>query len=404
MIVELNGFDESGIIGENLRFIRVGIDIHCELRPFVYNLLHFGSVVVTKNMLKGQYPDVQKAYVRAILNDPAIDVNHYAFPPIVKLDLLRAFTLCEFNRVVDKRRELIKHLESADLKETVSNVIGYFKKYTDPWGYTERFIKSYGYRMIIEDLQRTSRVLSDKFTSDYRVISFVDGGFPLVFWAANFLRPVEIMRPSRFSKEKTPIYGISNGDEYVPIVSIAGNVASITNRFYEMIYPQSVKEISRPITFSLEDYCNDYERFCGKPKFFPRLLFIGQIDTNLQYLIPFIHSKNMANMIFEPFRVLYDKKGSFRSFYKRFRGDSKKDIVVCGKIRKDNPKENSMYQECKDLGLTMIDASSFLGGFEALLDRIGEEAKGSNLDRFALSKITGRLDKLEEQVKSSLTS
>lgn len=395
MIVELNGFDESGIIGENLRFIRVGIDIHNELRPFVYNLLHFGSVVMTKNMLKGQYPDVQKAYVRAILNDPAIDVNHYAFPPIVQLDLLRAFTLCEFNRVADRRRELIEHFESGDLKETVSRVINYFKKYTDPWGYTERFIKSYGHRMIIEDLQRTSRVLSDKFTIDYRVISFVDGGFPLVFWADNFLKPAEIMGPSRFCKEKTPIYGISKGDEYFPVVSIAGNVATITNRFYEMIYPQSVKEIPRPTTFSLEDYCNDYERFCEKPRFFPRLLFIGHIDTNLQYLIPFIHSKNMSNMIFEPFRVIYDKRGAFRSFYKRFRGDSKKDIVICGEIRQDNPKEKGMYQECKDLGLTMIDASSFLKDFEALLDKIAEEAKGSNLDRFSLEKVTLRLNKIK---------
>jgi len=401
MIVELNGFDESGIIGENLRFIRVGIDIHNELRPFIYNLLHFGSVVMTKSMLKGQDPEVQKAYVRAVLNDPAIDVNHYAFPPIVQLDLLRTFTICEFNRVVDGRRELIEHFNLGDLKETVSNVIDYFKKYLDPWGYTERFIKSYGHRMIVEDLQRTSKVLNDKFINDYRVTSFVDGGFPLVFWADNLLKPVEIMGPSRFSKEKTPIYGISNGDEYFPVVSVAGNVATITNRFYEMIYPQSVKEIPRPTTFSLEEYCNDYERFCEKPRFFPRLLFIGYIDTNLQYLIPFIKFKNMANMIFEPFRVFYSPKGSFRSFYKRFRGDSKKDIVVCGKIRQDDPKEKSMYQECKDLGLTMIDASSFLEDFEVLLDKIGEEAKGSNLDRFSLEKVTLRLNRIKEAAKKT---
>lgn len=399
MIVELNGFDESGIIGENLRFVRVGIDIHNELRPFVYNLLHFGSVVMTKHMLKGQYPEVQKAYVRAMLNDPAIDVNHYAFPPIVQLDLLRAFTLCEFNRVADRRRELIEHFNSTDLKETASKVIDYFKKYADPWGYTERFIKSYGHRMIIEDLQRTSRVLSDKYTVDYRVLSFVDGGFPLVFWADDLLKPVEIMGPNRFSKERTPIYGISHGDEYFPVVCAAGNIATITNRFYEMIYPQSVKGIPRPTTFSLEEYCNNYETFCTKPRFFPRFLFIGHIDTNLQYLIPFVKFRNMANMIFEPFRVLYDTGGSFRSFYKRFRGNSKKDLVVCGKIRQDDPKEKSMYQECKDLGLNVIDASSFLKDFEVLLDEISEEANGSNLDRLSLAKVMLRLDKIKVAAK-----
>lgn len=47
-IVEPNGYDESGIIGNDLRFVRVGLGIHEELRPFIYNLLHFGSVVTTK--------------------------------------------------------------------------------------------------------------------------------------------------------------------------------------------------------------------------------------------------------------------------------------------------------------------------------------------------------------------
>jgi len=401
MIVELNGFDESGIIGENLRFIRVGIDIHGDLRPFVYNLLHFGSLVMTKAWLKGHDSDVQKAYVRAVLNDPAIDVNHYAFPPVLQLKLLRQFTICEFNRVADNRRELIEHFESADLKETVSNVIDCFKKYTDPWGYAERCVKAYGHRMIVEDLQRTSRVLNDQFIADYRVISFVDGGFPLVFWAEKFLRPVEIMGPSRFSKDKTPIYGISNGDEYYPTVSLAGNVATITNRFYEMIYPQSVKEIPRPTVFSFEEFCKDYEEDCAKPKFLPRILFIGRIDANLQYSIPFIHYKNTGHVIYEPFRVLYDERGSFRSFYKRFRGDSKKDIVVCGKIRKDVPQENSMYQECKDLGLTMVYAEDFFSDFETFLGTISEEAQGTNLDRYSLQKITLRLDKIKEIVKKS---
>jgi hypothetical protein len=399
MHAEINGFDESGIIGENLRFIRVGIEIHNELRPFVYNLLHFGSLVVTKAMLKGHPPENQKAYVRAVLNDPAIDVNHYAFPPIVQLDLLRAFTLCEFNRVADKRRELITHFKSTDLQETVSKVIDYFRKYNDPWGYTERFIKSYAYRMIIEDLQRTSKILSNRFINNYKVISLVDGGFPLIFWVNNFLKPVELMGPSRFSKEKTPIYGISNGDEYYPPITIAGNVATITNRFYEMIYPQSVKEIPRPENFSLEDYCKEYERFMEKPKFLPRILFIGCIDANLQYSIPFILSKK-TGMFFEPFRVLFDETGSFRSFYKRFRGDSKNDIVICGKIK--TPQENSMYQECKNFDLKMIDAKTFFSDFENLLDKIDEEAKGSNLDRNSLTKITLRLDKIKEIVKKTL--
>jgi hypothetical protein len=50
--VELNGFDESGNIGGKLRFIRVGMNATCELRPFVYNLLHFGSINCIKSDFK----------------------------------------------------------------------------------------------------------------------------------------------------------------------------------------------------------------------------------------------------------------------------------------------------------------------------------------------------------------
>lgn len=402
MLIEVNGFDESGIIGENLRFIRVGIDINYQLRPLIYNLLHFGSLVVTKKMLKGQHSDVQKAYVRAVLNDPAIDINHYAFQPLVQLDILRHFTICELNRVADRRKDLINALNSPNLKNTVSDVLNYLRRYVDAWGYTERFIKSYAYMKIVEDLKKTSKVLSGRFINNHLVFILVDGGYPLVFWRDNLLKSADIMGPSVFSKEKTPIFGISNGDEYYPIISLAGNIATITNRFYEMIYPQSVKEISRPSTdFSLEEYCKDYEKSFERPKFLPRILFIGYIDRNLQYLIPFLHYEKTGNLC-EPFRVLYSERGSLRSFYKRFRGDSRRDIVVCGKIRKENPKEVSMLEECKSFRLKVVNAENFFSDFKDLLSRINEEAQGSNIDRLSLAKISIKLDKTKEIVQRSL--
>jgi len=400
MIVELNGFDESGIIGENLRFIRVGISAFNELRPFIYNLLHFGSLIMTKKMLKGQDSKVQKAYVRAILNDPAIVLNHYVFPPKLQLKLLRYFTCCEFNRVADKRRELIANINSTNLKDAVSRVINYFRKYLDPWGYAERFIKSYGYRMIIEDLQETSDVLKDEAIDTYKIVCLVDGGYPLVFWGKKFLELENQKENSRFSDENTSIYGVSNGDEYFPAISLAGNVASITNRFYEMIFPQSVKEVPYHDDFPLEQYCKDYENECSRPRFFPRILFIGEIDANLQYTIPFIQYKKQNHRIFEPFRIDYNERGSFRSFYKRFRGDSSKDTVIFGKI--NTPREKEMYEESQKYGLNLVDVASFVDGFEGLLNGIREQAKGTNLDRLSCQKIENKLNKITMIVKKSI--
>lgn len=400
MIVEVNGFDESGVIGENLRFIRVGIDVHNELRPFIYNLLHFGSLVITKKMLKGQDSDLQKDYVRAILNDPAIVLNHYAFSPKLQLRLLRHFVCCEFNRVADKRTELIESMNSGNLKDGVSDVVNYFRKYTSPWGYVERFIKSYGFKMIVEDLQRTSEVLNNMAIDDYKIVCLVDGGYPLVFWEKGFLESENQKENSRFSTRNTSIYGVSNGDEYYPLISFAGNVASITNRFYEIIFPQSIKEIPYKEDFPLEEYCKEYEENCSRPRFFSRILFIGEIETNLQYSIPFIQYKNTNHRVYEPFRIDYKEKGSFRSFYKRFRGYSGKDLVVCGKIETSEQKE--MFEECQKYGLRMVDAGSFLDPFEGLLNNIGKQATGTNLDRLSLQKIETKLNKIREIVKKSL--
>jgi len=62
--IEVNGYDETGIIGRNLRFVRVGMDITDSLRPFVYNLLHFRSVSATKRFLGGISDSIKIDYVK----------------------------------------------------------------------------------------------------------------------------------------------------------------------------------------------------------------------------------------------------------------------------------------------------------------------------------------------------
>jgi len=399
MIVELNGFDESGFIGENLRFVRVGIDARNELRPFIYNLLHFGSLVITKKMLRGQYNETQKDYVKAILNDPVITLDHYFFPPSVQLKLLRHFICCELQRVADKRRELVYAIETPNLKRAVSNVVNYFRKYNDPWGYAERFIKSYGFKMIVESLHNFSRV-SRNFVVEqsYKIICLVDGGFPLVFWSKAF-REKETERED-FLNEDASVYGITNGDEYYPAINVAGNVATITNRFSEMIFPQSIKEIPYPNDFPLEEYCKSYEKQCSHPRFYSRILFIGKIEASLQYLIPFIYYKTNKHKVFEPLRVSFHENGSFKSFYKWFRGRSDNDLVVFGRIETEEEKE--MFKESETYNLKMVDASKLFDPFQEILNKIRVQATGTNLDKLSVQKIESKLGKIESIVKKSM--
>ena len=101
--VEFNGFDESGIIGKYLRFTRVGIPMTSELRPFMYNLLHFNSITTTKRFLRGVGDNIKVDYVRRILSDPTISVTQYSFSTDHQLDVLRQFTLLEGKQLFRKR-------------------------------------------------------------------------------------------------------------------------------------------------------------------------------------------------------------------------------------------------------------------------------------------------------------
>ncbi|MFQ5910185.1 MAG: hypothetical protein ACE5IJ_05615 [Thermoplasmata archaeon] len=347
-IVELNGFDESGIIGENLRFTRNGLDVHQELRPYIYNLLHFGSVVVTKAKLKGESPRYKKAYVRAIMDDPAIQIDTYAYPPSHQLNLLRFFSVSEFATVGTSRRELIQVFDKFDepsSKEKLSEIIERLKVYIKPHRLVETFIKSYGYRMVIEDLKVRSKVLRDSSIVDYRVVSLVDGGFPFVFWSDSFLREREMMG-ERFSTRNTPIFGITHGDGYYPLPAMAGHISTILNWYPEMIYPQNVKELPTPTEDIFREFYGEFKRTCNRPRFLSRVLFIGEIDATLQFLIPFIQCKIDNNRIYEPFRI----GESFRSFYKEYRGDSQNDLVIQGILRRGVPEEEK-FKQCSDYGL-----------------------------------------------------
>ena len=159
MIVEINGFDESGIIGGNLRFVRVGLNEDDELRFYIYNILHFGSVVVTKNGLCGLDDKLKIEYIKNAFSDPSIEIDHYYFPPLHQLELLRYFAVNELFQVALRRNELIQYLrEQKDLDKKVSRVIDRLKKYTHPAKYTEWYIKSYAYKSIFTNLEKHQKL------------------------------------------------------------------------------------------------------------------------------------------------------------------------------------------------------------------------------------------------------
>lgn len=109
---------------------------------------------------------------------------------------------------------------------------------------------------------------------------------------------------------------------------------------------------------------------------------------------------NSNHQIFEPLRIKYRQRGSFKGFYNRFGGKSSNDVIVCGRINTDEEKE--MLKEAQQYSLNLVDAITFFDPFEGLLNRIIDETKGTSLDRLSFQKIENKLCKIKEAVKKSL--
>lgn len=389
--IEINGYDESGEIGDTVRFIRVGMDVENQLRPFVYNIFHFGTLTISKEGLRDMSERKKRKYIKNVFTDSAFSINQYYLSKELQLFLLRKFFLSEFNYIDMRRRELIRAYETENW-EDINKAIYDLRKYVFPWRYIEPCIKSYAYRYIINELRKTSKVLRDpRIRSDCRVFSYIDGGFPFVFWAPNFLDEQGAIG-NCFSRSRTPIFGISHGDQYYPTVSLAGNIAQITKNHPSISFPFRIREIPLIPNLNIDEFMLNYSQLCSRPSFLRRILFFGDIPNDLQFTIPYIHFMN-TRRIWEPFRITR----SFRGFYKEFRGDSSNDLVVKGNIR-PHTNDEDLVKECSDFGLKVINASEFKDLVLNFLARIFEESEETNLTLHERDVLNARITRIENTV------
>ena len=383
-VVELDGYDETGIVGRNLRFVRVGLNAANELRPFVYNLLHFGTITASKRFLRGQTEQRKTSYVRMILADPAIQVSQYTFTADHQIDVLRQFVLLECKALFRRREPIVLALQQGNERIALEGIAEYLRRYERSPFWLESFVKSYGFRMVVADLIHSSKVLRNPKFSDYQVLSYVDGGFPFAFWWQHFLSSTTA--GSRFSADRTPVFGITKGDEYYPVTSMAGNLAYITNTVPGMIYPHNVIELPRMSRTDLNQFYEEYSIRVSRPTFLKRALFIGDIPPALQYTIPFIlHRNSSYRHIYEAFRL--EPSGSLRRFYRDLGYYPQNDLVIVGKIQSEEYK--SLRDECaREKQLAQATAQSFMPDYSKLAAEIGQEASRSNLTQQQVSTIS----------------
>jgi hypothetical protein len=373
--IELNGYDETGTVGRNLRFVRVGLNSVNELRPFVYNLLHFGTITASKRFLSGQTEARKTAYVRMILADPSIQVSQYAFTTDHQIDVLRQFVLLEGIELFRRRQPIVVAIQQGNERAALEGIATYLRRYERSPFWLESFVKSYGFRMVVGDLVHSSKVLRNPKFSDFQILSYVDGGFPFVFWWRSFLSSAPM--GSRFSQDRTPVFGITKGDEYYPVTSMAGNLAYITNTVPGMIYPHNIAELPRMDRADLNQFYAEYSTRVSTPTFLKRALFLGDIPPSLQYTIPFIMHRNSGyRYIYEPFRL--EPGRSLHTFYRAFGYYPQNDVVIVGKMRGEP--EKNLHDECdRESQLTQMTAVNLVSDYKKLASEIEQEASKSNL-------------------------
>ncbi len=396
---ELNGFDESGVVGKNLRFIRVGMAITDELRPFVYNILHFGMLTASKAALRGQTKEALGRYVRMVLQDESISVDHYLFPCEHQIDVLRQFCLLEGKRLFVWRGMLLQAIQTG-IPASISETAEYLKRYERSPFWMEAFVKAYGFRMVFADLVNTSKILSNSTLSDYRVFSYVDGGFPFVFWWNSFL---SAQGPSsRFTLQTTPVFGITKGDEYHPVVNMAGSLACISASQPSLLYPHNVKYVPMMNKEELNTFYNEFSERVPRPTFHRRVIFYGDIPRDFQYSLPFIlHSNDPDHLMYEPFRMEFDDRGSLHSFERVFGSiHPERDMVVRGRLRGTHDK--ILDQEFSQQGLPIRDAKEYMEGFVRLCGEIANEARVSNLSQSQVDTIEASLSRTIKATKNIL--
>jgi len=206
---------------------------------------------------------------------------------------------------------------------------------------------------------------------------------------------------SRFSLQKTPIYGVTKGDEYYPATSMAGNIAFISSCVPGIVYPHNIVDLPEMDSSKLNDFYNLFCQTTDVPTFHKRVLFVGSLYRDFQYLIPFIlHLGSDYQYVYEPFRLEWKSGGTLKAFYRTFGRYPENDIVVIGPCNRREDKE--IAKECTDLDLDCQNAADLLGVHSDLLDKIEEQSEASNLTILQRRRISQSISFAKQKTRESV--
>jgi hypothetical protein len=148
---------------------------------------------------------------------------------------------------------------------------------------------------------------------------------------------------------------------------MAGNIAFISSCIPGTVYPHNIVEMPEMDSSELNNFYNLFSQTTDVPTFHKRVLFVGYLYRDFQYLIPFIlHLGSGYEYVYEPFRLGWKSGGTLNSFYRTFGRYPENDIVVVGPCWTEEDKE--IAKECAQLDLDCQNANDLLDVYNDLLN------------------------------------
>lgn len=150
----------------------------------------------------------------------------------------------------------------------------------------------------------------------------------------------------------------------------------------------------------LEHFYNEYSERVSIPTFQKRVLFLGTIERDLQYAIPYIlRTLSGFRTVYEPLRIHRTEGGTMRSFYRSFGRYPQNDLLVFGKTAS---RDDEVIQECRNDNVECRPVAAFASEYEKLMARVSEQAERSNLSQVQLTKIQSAIERSRSTVERSL--
>lgn len=380
-LVEINGLDEAGKVGEEILFTRVAVERDFELHLLLHNLSSFNKLIPNKNDVKGYDGRSLLKYAKDVIESEIFKTSIYKMRYRTQVLLLRLLYSFLSEDLFSSRGDILDLFSKKDwgVIQVVLNSLNRFKR---KWILAESFVKAFGMKKMVEDmgkscLERYGSV--ENLSSDLgpKIKVQIDGGFPFAFWWKDLLENVE----SGLVKGKCLITGITNGDRYYPTVATAGTISNILKLHPEMHHLFPIKELdAQMVKAGDEDFRRFYERHSfslSRPIYQNRILIIGKIANQLACCIPYLaHIQENRTKTFETFCI----SGILENFLRDFGHGTKEDTdIVVGKLASSLDKQNLEYS--KEKGYPIKYLSDFQAPFDDLVSKLHSEIELTPSDK-----------------------